>query len=960
MAIKVILITLLLVCVSGCSFNSGESPSENVSVEAKKTLGSVYFEPMPLNHDPIPTLDLASLRDAYKGLQQLLHDSETQQIVQYRLADLEILLAEQHQESGIAPSQQGLYDLAIRQYQQILNDHPAQKQNAEVLYQLAKAHDLQGQSAQSFEVIERLLVQYPDNPYLAEVYFRKGEILFAQGDYFTAIDAYENVLNQGEENAYFVTAAYMLGWSYFKTEQQQNALLAFTRLLDNRLPNNVVNQKMLTQIDSQALLDGMPVGERRLVNDTLRIMALLFSYQASEQSLVAHFKQIGERHYEHLLYEQLGQQYLNDDRYRDSALVYQAFTEQHPEHNLAPFFAVKQIDAYILGEFPSLVLPAKQSFVARYGINGPQWQNWGLLLQEGVKPFLHQYLQELAQFEHSKAQLLAGVNTEASQVQKAREAYGSAAGYYREFIMTFPHDERTPIITFNLAESLSESGNFKEAIDSYEVYAYQYLDEPKGAEAAYAAILGYKQVLLSMSDPQQNLLWRDRQLVSQGRFVNRFAHDSRAAEVLYDSQQQLFELQRYPAAIAAAEQLLDWRPEVNATKRLSSQLVVAHSQFELSQFALAEFGYDKVLTLLPEKDQRRLDMTERLAASIYKQAEQKRDQNQLALAVEDFLRVIEKAPYSAIRTNAQFDAANYLLELEDWPRSAALFEDFRTRFAGHSLVSSIGDKLIYNYQQNGKWLLAANELLSVWQKKPKSEEGRQALYVAAQYFQQEGKTQQALESFRSYAHGYPQPFEEATEARFNMSEFYRLSKEDSKRRFWLSKLIKADADAGANRTDRSRYLAAMSSLVFANDKLVQFKRIKLSLPLKKSITKKKSALESAMLAFNKTLDYQVAEFSTDASYKVAEIYHQLAKDLMASERPKGLSALELEQYDILLEEQSYPFEEQAIEGHEINAQRSWQGAYDSWVKQSFSALAKLLPGRYNKQEKTLEISNEIH
>ena len=72
---------------------------------------------------------------------------------------------------------------------------------------------------------------------------------------------------------------------------------------------------------------------------------------------------------------------------------------------------------------------------------------------------------------------------------------------------------------------------------------------------------------------------------------------------------------------------------------------------------------------------------------------------------------------------------------------------------------------------------------------------------------------------------------------------------------------------------------------------------------------------------------------------------------MNSERPKGLSALELEQYNVLLEEQAYPFEEQAIALHEANAHRTAEHIYDDWVKQSFAALTKLLPGRYAKTEK---------
>jgi cellulose synthase operon protein C len=80
----------------------------------------------------------------------------------------------------------------------------------------------------------------------------------------------------------------------------------------------------------------------------------------------------------------------------------------------------------------------------------------------------------------------------------------------------------------------------------------------------------------------------------------------------------------------------------------------------------------------------------------------------------------------------------------------------------------------------------------------------------------------------------------------------------------------------------------------------------------------------------------------------------LARDLMASERPRKLSQDEREQYDALLEEQAFPLEEQAIALHELNSARAVDGIYDEPVRQSFRALAELKPGRYGKSEQSLE------
>ena len=74
-------------------------------------------------------------------------------------------------------------------------------------------------------------------------------------------------------------------------------------------------------------------------------------------------------------------------------------------------------------------------------------------------------------------------------------------------------------------------------------------------------------------------------------------------------------------------------------------------------------------------------------------------------------------------------------------------------------------------------------------------------------------------------------------------------------------------------------------------------------------------MELALSAYKQAADYSVAEVTTAATYKIAEIYRGLGEGLLESQRPKGLTEEELEEYDILLEEQAYPLEEQIGRAH---------------------------------------------
>jgi cellulose synthase operon protein C len=167
---------------------------------------------------------------------------------------------------------------------------------------------------------------------------------------------------------------------------------------------------------------------------------------------------------------------------------------------------------------------------------------------------------------------------------------------------------------------------------------------------------------------------------------------------------------------------------------------------------------------------------------------------------------------------------------------------------------------------------------------------------------------------------------------------------------WIDDIIRADKSAGAARTDRSKYLAAKATLETAEPQVSLFKSIKLVAPLDKSLKAKRSAMEKVMATYSQALDYRVAEVTTAATYGMGELYRQLGADLLSSERPKNLDSDALEQYNVLLEEQAFPFEEKAIELHEANAKRASEGIYDESVQRSFDVLAQLKPARYAKSE----------
>ena len=171
------------------------------------------------------------------------------------------------------------------------------------------------------------------------------------------------------------------------------------------------------------------------------------------------------------------------------------------------------------------------------------------------------------------------------------------------------------------------------------------------------------------------------------------------------------------------------------------------------------------------------------------------------------------------------------------------------------------------------------------------------------------------------------------------------------KRIWRNRIIKADRNASASeKTERTLLIAAQTILGIAKEEKLTFDSQQLRAPFKKSLKRKKRSLQKAIKLFGQASSFGIAEVTTESTYSIATLYADFSKALLNSERPKHLSAEELEQYNILLEDQAFPFEDKAIEFHEINLARIRSGIFDEWVTLSLVKLKQLFSDKIRKKE----------
>jgi len=854
-----------------------------------------------------------------------------------RLADLQLETTEIEQLQQNMRALDGEFGGAVRLYEELLNTYPDSEKNDLVLYQLARAYELNGQPEHGLATLNRLVGEYPDTSYSDEAQFRRGETLFVLRRYAEAEEAYGRVLANGAYSQFHEQSLYKHGWSLFKQLRHGEGLESFFLLLDRKLVSGT-SDMTTADSDPAAAYIAMGRADQELVADTLQVLSISFSYLDGAQSVTAHFKAAGVRPYAYIVYENLGNLYLEKERYQDAAATYQAFVELDTYHGKAPLLQVEVIEAYERGGFASLVLDAKQGFVERFGPASPYWDRYSYQQQPEAVAHLKANLTDLAAYHHAEAQR---TNNLAS--------YGLAARWYRSYLKSFPDDRKADRTHFLLAEVLFESGDYRDAALEYERTAYGYPLHEHSGEAGYAALLAYTEHETTLDAPER-AAWHRSGLESALRFVDAFPSHQRAMPVLANAAEKLFALNEFDRARDIASQVVAQDPPAEPALQRTAWTVIAHSEFDQGHFSAAETAYLQLRGFLVPEDDQWPEITERIASSIYKQGEQAQARGDNEPAVEHFLRVPRAAPGSTIASTARYDAAAALIQLQDWSRASTVLEDFRRDYPEHELAGDVTAKLAVSQLEAGNSARAANEFERIAESDGAPQVRQEALWRAAELYAESGQSPAAASVFARYVERYPQPVSEAVEARQKLVELSEESGDYPARMRWLESIVDADMTAGVDRTERTRYLAAQAALELAAPSRDAYRAVRLVIPLQESLQLKRARMEDALAAYGKVAEYGVAEVTTAATYEIAELYHSLSRDLFDSERPAELTPVELAQYEILLEEQAFPFEEEAIELHEVNAARTAEGIYDEWVRLSLRQLATLVPVRYAKDE----------
>jgi tetratricopeptide (TPR) repeat protein len=767
---------------------------------------------------------------------------------------------------------------------------------AEMLYLLAKAQAMHSQHPAAMLTLTELTQRYPDHPHSDESHFRLAEDFYARELYQQALTHYQQVL----------------------AFNQSNQTLSINALSMNALSMNALYmsgwcfyklnqyQQALTSFDR--VLSRQGTQPKDLREDTLRMMAIIASAQQGTKTLQQFYADAARQSVLPTqavdVYWALAQYYQQNARWFDAANVYRDFQQQYPSAAPAYQFQVKLIELLEQQQQFADVLQEKKSFV----------KNYAQLTDADSKKVLSSYLLDLSKHHHHQGQ--AALNAASARPEPIPDAKPmadlfEAIGYYQQWLQEFPQDKHVAQQQYLLANAFFETQQYPQAIRLYGMLASDFAPAANALLASYSHWLG--------SDGFSQLPWNQQsewqeQALTQAKIFN----------------------------------------QLDASMPLTQQALMlkADGLYEQKQFAPADSVYRQLLQQFATA-QAADRWRQQLANALYQQAKPLAEAKQWQAASDLLLQIPLLTTDLALAKSAQLDAATYQMQLMQWDNASRLLNKIRLTYPETS--ESVAVKLAFIYTQQANPLATADELMQLANSKNPQQQA--SLLQAAKIYAQHQKKQQAIFAYEQYVQTYAEPLDEtiqALQALIGLNQDNRSKQDD-----WRREIIRVD-DQAKVPTVLSRQQAAEASWLLSTLTFEKFIQHPLTLPLEASFAIKNQLMQQAIQATQQVLAYEDASYQAAATDQMGEIFHQFSRSLLQSPKPSDLDALALEEYDLLLEEQATPFEDQAIKWHERNVQRLHQGQWSEAIAHSLTMLQSLMPAKYRRPERGASHASILH
>jgi TolA-binding protein len=897
------------------------------------------------------------------------------------------------------------YDRSIDLYRRVLAEFPGYRLEDAAWYELAYALGEVGRNEESERTYLALVQRFPQSRFVPEAWVRLGDVYFDQtrpGALQKAADAYAR-MQAFPDHPLYARALYKLGWTYYRIDDFQRAVEAFTRLLDQYVAESKATGRP-------------PAGD--VWPEAIQYIAISFADDrgGGVERARAYYDGLGGRPYEAEIYLRLGDVLFDQTKYAASVAAYKAFLARNPLAPEAPRIHARIVLAWQRDRQLDKEAEELEALVSSYGETSAWWQkNKGDpdVIRE-ARELANTSMVRAASFHHAQAQAYK----KAGRLDEAVTEYREAARAYAQFLSRFPHSKMAHEIAFQYGDALYNSLQFEKAALVYAGVRDDPADARYRAEAGLSAVISWeaevtrlrragqlpeRKVLISkdrsspevpapepLAPPLQGLV-RD-----SDAFLVKVPDSPKAPAIAYKAGEVFYTHNHFPEARCRLEEVVARWPRSEEASFAANLIIESH---------LAVRDWAGVEQAAARLQQLEVSQSPAVAGSMQKfklggrfnRASQLMEDKRYDEAAQAFASLVEEDPRNEFADKALYNAASCHERARRFESALRLYERVYREYPKSSLAPDALFRVAYNSENTYDFERAVERYLYLVERYPQSKYRKDALYNAARSQENLQRYDAAAKTFARYAQLYPDA-EDAARTQFHAARIYEKTRDygreiqalrDFDRRFARTREVEllvqarlrmglAYKELGQDQAARREFSAAVAEFgrrglkpdsnpaaaaaaAEAQFRLAEYefeKFDRIALPATANPRKLKGALEAKLRElkkvaplYNEVKKYKRPDWTLAAFYRQAYLLERLAQTLYDAPVPPEFKRPGQEEYlaayQDRLAQAAQPYEEQAVAVYvqAYNAARELR-VKNEWTRRTAESLARYRPAEY--------------
>lgn len=779
------------------------------------------------------------------------------------------------------------------------------KKGDAISYILGYALSEQGKGDEAARVFEDIVKNYPQSSYWLEVNFRLGEYYFETGRTAEAIEAYNRILSH-PQSAFYEKALYKLGWIYYKLEDFRKAIDTFEIIADRNEPH----------------------GKEGLAGEAMSCIVLAASRFSDISQAIQYLESKGAKGYTPDILMRLSDLLSEQTRYEPALAVLNRVIEAFPDLPSRPFVYEKVSYIYEQMGDGKEAERVREELVDRHNPDTP-WYKKNCVGGgcEKVDDLVSKTI-----ISSLKVRYRQGKN------ENNTDMLNSVIKGCRILLTYYPAYRKSGEVNLLLAESLFYTKAYGDAVKEYEKSALLYPKGQERGEIAYNAVLAYEILFLKTENEKDKTTDSARQVVETYR--KDLIESEKLEKAIYKLADMYIQSGSYGLAREAIGPLMKGKNPVPAYYKTVETFLLENN------LPAAESLLSEIIGMSGDSK-----FKEELARIRYKMAEDKVGVRKYKEAAELFDHAFETYPASDIGEASLLKLGSVYIKTGQFSEIKGVAGRIARAYPGSPAAVSLLVEGGYAVEKEDP-IEAARlyEDASSTATSP-DEIGRLILAAAAQY--EEGGEYGKVEAlFVRYLKEIRPGIEEEAEVRLKLARSQFLAGKREKGRENFKNILAREGEVAER-------LLAKARLMLAEDKQRSYMEIKLTQPFEKTFKQKTLLLEDLIKDYSQLAKSAEAELQVEIFFQTGIAFENFRDSILKAEKPKDLSKNELEEYNFLLEEKAYPYEEQAVKAYEKSLKAGRANAFREWVEKDIERLAVLRPALYMRRFKDIKIEQPL-